>query len=305
MGSLPTVLEPSIAGLELHRPGRMPWQRLLAITLSLALLIALGLVLREQGFARLRGALPHAPAFWIAFAFYYFALPVSEWVIYRRLWRLPPAAFAALLRKLVSNEMLLGYSGELSFYLYALRSGRLAASPFKAIKDVSILSAMAGNVATLLMVAVAWPIWRSWRPGFMPAGSLPSLGLLLALCVLLMVLRRRIFSLPPHHLRFVGSVHLIRVAFTTALLGIMWTAALPQVPVAIWIALAALQLVVSRLPFVPNKDIVFAGTAMLFVGQATPIGALMALVASLLVAAHLFIGLGLIVTDVAGVAENK
>ena len=303
LASSPSAIAPSIGTLPRPEAARLPWQRLLAILLSLALLVSLGIVLREEGFSRLRGALPTSPIFWLAFAAYYLALPTSEWVIYRRLWQIPGSAFAALLRKLVSNEMLLGYSGELSFYLYARRKGFLAASPFGAIKDVSIMSAMAGNLATLAMVALAWPIWRHWRPGALPSGSIESFTLLLAACGLLLVLRRRIFSLPSIDLRAIGAVHLSRVSLTTLLLGVLWTAALPSVPVATWIALAALHLVVTRLPLVPNKDIVFAGAAMWMVGAQTSIGTLMTLIASMLVATHLIVGLTILLGDLLGASD--
>jgi hypothetical protein len=47
--------------------------------------------------------------------------PVSEWVIYRHLWRIPFSGLGALLRKLVSNELLLGYLGEVQFYAWRAR----------------------------------------------------------------------------------------------------------------------------------------------------------------------------------------
>jgi hypothetical protein len=276
---------------------RLPWQRLLALALSLALMGPLVAVLRDEGLARLRGALPVNPLFWIAFAGFYLALPVSEWVIYRRVWQLPAAGLFALLRKLVSNEMLMGYSGELSFYFYARREAGLANSPFKTIKDVSILSAMTGNVATLVMAAAAFPIWRAWEARLLPSGTAFSFAVLLASSLVLLVLRRQIFSLPAADLRFIGAIHAIRLMATTLLLIAMWSAALPAVPLQVWVGLAALQLVVTRLPLVPNKDIVFAGSALLIVGDHTKIAALMALIASLLVATHILVGLVLVARE--------
>lgn len=287
--------------LDVRPPADGPrWRRLAGLGLSAALLVALVLSLRDGGAVRLRQAVPTAPGFWLAFALYYAALPGSEWVIYRRLWGLPASGFAALLRKLVSNEILLGYSGELSFYLYARRRAALKASPFHAIKDVSILSALAGNLATIALAALAWPIWQSWRPGLLPSGTAASLAGLGLVSVLLFLLRRRLFSLPAPELCFVAGVHLARVAATTLLMALMWQAALPDVPVALWIALAALQLVVTRLPFVPNKDVVFAGVALLVVGAHSPVGTLLELIASLLVATHLAVAAGLIAFDLLG-----
>ncbi len=293
------------AVLELRPPATPPaWRRLAGAGLSAALLVALVVTIRDAGGLPMRQAVPKAPAFWIAFALYYLALPASEWLIYRRLWNLPPSGFLALLRKLVSNEILLGYSGELSFYLYARRHGALRASPFHAIKDVSILSALAGNLATMTLAALAWPIWQSWRPGVLPSGTEASLAGLALATLLLLLLRRRLFSLPAPTLRFIAAVHLARIAVMTLLLGLMWTAALPQVPIAMWIALAALQLVVGRLPFVPSKDIVFAGVALFLLGAHSPVGELLALVASLQVATHLVVAAGLVAVDLIGRGEH-
>src|SRR5258708_4082815 len=65
--------------------------------------------------------IPTSPGFWLLFPLYYFALPIADWVIFRRLWRIPPAGISALLRKRLSNDLLVGYSGELYFYTWARR----------------------------------------------------------------------------------------------------------------------------------------------------------------------------------------
>ena len=77
------------------------------------------------------------------------------------------------------------------------------------------------------------------------------------------LLNRKIFSLPGEQLRFILGVHLTRITICTLLSGLVWHCALPAVPLSMWFLLAALQLLVTRLPFVPNKDLVFANAALL------------------------------------------
>jgi hypothetical protein len=279
------------------------WQKWLSAAISLALLGAILLQFNRIGMARLRDALPTAPGFWIALAAYYLALPASEWLIYRRLWALPGSGFAALLRKLVSNEVLLGYSGEVAFYGWARARMRLASTPFGAIKDVSVTSALAGNIATLLMMTAAWP--------FLDRLHLPVSGHQLAASVIAVIaltaavgfFKWRIFSLPARDLRYVMAVHLARVALTTALSALLWHFALPEVALSTWILLAALQLLVTRLPLVPNKDLVFAATTCWVVGAASGIGPLIALVSALILAAHLMIGAALAIVDLFDAAD--
>jgi len=105
------------------------WQRWLFAAFSLLLLAVIVHQLGRLDAHQLIDSIPASPGFWLAFTAYYLALPASEWLIYRRLWGLPVEGFRALLRKLVSNEVLLGYSGEASFYAWARRHSALTSAP--------------------------------------------------------------------------------------------------------------------------------------------------------------------------------
>ena len=59
------------------------------------------------------------------------------------------------------------------------------------------------------------------------------------------------------------------------LTALMWHLAMPAVALSWWLLLATMRMLLSRLPFVPNKDIVFAGIAVLLVGHDLEIAALM------------------------------
>jgi hypothetical protein len=56
----------------------------------------------------------------------------------------------------------------------------------------------------------------------------------------------------------------------------------------------------SRLPLLPNKDIVFAGLAVFLIGHDVQIGALMTMMASLILGTHILVGLGLVASDING-----
>ncbi|ODU34696.1 hypothetical protein [Sphingopyxis sp. SCN 67-31] len=276
-----------------------PWQKFFSLGLSLALLGALGSKLASIGFTELLRGVPVSPIFWIAFASYYLALPASEWLIFRRLWNIPPAGFAALLRKLVSNEILFGYSGEAYFYGWARRHAQMAAAPFGAIKDVSILSAVAGNLMTLAMLALAWPVIGGIAPEFHGRTVALSAAVIIGLSLALLAFRHRIFSLPRAELRMIFGVHISRLLLTTFLSGLMWHSALPAVSMGWLLILATLQLLVTRLPFVPNKDIVFASVALFLIGHDGAIGSLIAMIAGLILLVHLLLGTILTLAELA------
>jgi hypothetical protein len=269
------------------------------LPIAFATLIAAAVILTLRGvdFGQIVDLIPRSPAFWATFALFYLAGPISEWIIYRRLWDIPAGCFTALLRKLVSNELLLGYLGEAYFYTWARRRTTMTAAPFAAIKDVSILSAMTGNVVTLILLVAVWPAIRSTPLGLENGAVVLSLGVVLLTSIAAMLFRRRLFSLGTPDLRFITGMHLIRIAVTTGLSALLWHMALPQVPLLWWLFLATLRLLISRLPLMPNKDIVFAGLAVLTLGLETDIAALMTMMASAILLVHLLFGAVLVIHD--------
>jgi hypothetical protein len=286
---------PPLPSLQIERSSVQRW---ISGTISLALFVTILWKIRDFGFAKALATLPAKPHFWAAFATYYLALPTSEWLIFRRLWKLPSGGFAALLRKLISNEVLVGYSGELYFYSWARRHARLVAAPFGAVKDVSILSAVAGNLATLVMLAFAWPLLGAVAPQFHGNIIFASAGVIIGMSMVILLLRNRIFSLPSRDLWWIFGVHIGRLVLTTILSGVMWHIALPGVPLGWLVLLATLQLLVTRLPLIPSKDMVFASLAIFIIGHDGELAALIAVIAAAILAVHLVIGGFLVLADV-------
>ncbi len=271
-------------------PRSRRWAALASMAVSLALLVAVALQFKDLDFAKVQGLIPASPVFWVAFAVYYFAGPISEWVVYRRLWAMPVAGIGALLRKLVANELLLGYLGEAQFYAWARARTRLSEAPFGAIKDMTILSALVGNGATLVMLAFAWPYVSGGQLGMEGTTAFASLGVVLLTSLGILLLRRQLLTLPKADLWFISAAHLVRIVVILIASAVMWHAVLPGVAITLWLVLATLRMLVSRLPLMPNKDVVFAGITVLLLGKGADVAALMAMMAVLLLVAHLMIG---------------
>lgn len=272
---------------------------LLGPAISLAVLVAVLFQLRDMDWRHVWSIVPSSPLFWVVFAATYLAAPSADWLIFRRLWRIPASGLVALLRKLIGNEILLGYIGEVYFYTWARKRTDITNAPFGAIKDVAILSAMVGNMVTLIMLAIAWPLLGVLHLGLGSKVVLWSVATVVLTSLAAMLLRRRLFSLPAPELRFVIFVHLARIITSTSLAALIWHIALPEVALSWWLLLSTLRLLLMRLPFLPNKDLVFAGIAVFLIGRDQEIAALMTMVASLRVATHLILGLGLTVSDLA------
>lgn len=287
-----SVAEAAVAASAAHLPGFPPrrrWADWAARGIALALLVAIIFQLEDAGTALIYAVLPDGPLFWLCLAASYLALPAADWAIFRRLWRLPVSGFPVILRKRIVNELLLSYGGEVYFYLWARRRAALTAAPFGAIKDVNILSALAANILTLALVAAALPFAHT-LPGLHGLAGLLSAGAVVLTSLLLLLLGRRVFTLDRADLAWVFQVHGLRLIATHLLLAVAWSIALPAVPLGLWIVLTALRLLVSRLPFLPGKDLLFAAAAAFLVGQESAVAALMAVTAAIMLAAHVLLG---------------
>lgn len=275
-----------LAGLEPLVPGGRRWPALLGAALSVAMAAGLAHQLLGSGLAGLRRAVPDQPAFYLLFAVLYALPPLADYLIFRRLWGIPVAGLAALAKKRIANEVLFGYSGEAYFYAWARARARMVAAPFGAVKDVTILSAMAGNAATLAAVALALPFaWPLLTAG-QARGLLASGAIVAAMSLPFILFSRRVFTLERSQLWWIFAVHMGRIVLGAALLALAWAAALPGVGLGTWLMLSAARLLVSRLPFLPNKDLLFANAAILLIGRDHALADLLAFTAALTLCAH-------------------
>ncbi|WP_235927618.1 hypothetical protein [Sandarakinorhabdus rubra] len=276
------------------------WSWWLGSAITLAVLAAALMQLAKVDLWRVAAIVPSSPGFWLVFALAYLAGPLGDYVIFRRLWQIPAAGFFALLRKLIGNELITGYVGDLYFYTWARQRTTMVAAPFGAVKDVAILSAMAANVVTLLLMLLAYPLIGQLKLGIDPQAVVASVALMLVISSGVLLFRKKLFSLPPADLRYVTFVQMLRVVGSLVLSGWCWALALPTEPLEIWILLSAMRMLLSRLPFLPNKDVVFAALAVFMIGQDAAVGALMTMMASLLLVTHLVLGLLLVGGEAAG-----
>jgi len=270
------------------------WPALLGGALTLAMVAGLARALLGDGLAGLARAVPASPLFFACFALLYLSPPTGDYIIFRRLWGLPAEGFVALVKKRIANEVVFGYSGEAYFYAWARARATAVAAPFGAVKDVSILSAIAGNVVTLVAVSLALPFGRALMSVGQGRTALALGAVMIATSVPFLLFSRRVFSLPGPALRWVFGIHCLRLLVGQLLVALVWHFGLPDVGVGLWLVLAAGRLLVSRLP-IPNKDLVFANLAIAVIGPGHAVSELLAVVAGLTLAVHmaLIAGFGL------------
>ena len=261
------------------------WAAVAGAVLTIAMVAGLARELLSSGLAGLHALVPENPLFYAALALFYVAAPACDYLIYRRLWDLPLAGFVALLKKRIANDVLFGYSGDAYFYTWA-RAHAAAAAPFGAVKDVVILSAIAGNAITLAGIALALPIGAHLLDAGELKALLGSIAVIFAMSLPFLIFSKRVFTLPRGRLWWIFGVHCLRLVLTSALIAFAWHFALPEVSIGLWLLLVAGRLLVSRLPLVPNKDLVFANFAIILMGNDGAVTGLVALTAALTLLAH-------------------
>jgi hypothetical protein len=270
---------------------------LLGMAISLLVLLAVAFEYRRIDLAVLREMLPTSIVFWLVFGANYLSGPIGDWMIFRRLWRIPASGLGALIRKLVSNELVFGYLGEAQFYTWARARAHMTAAPFGAIKDVALLSALVGNVATLVLLACAWPLATTAGIGIETHNAFLSLGVVLLTSFAMFLFREKLFTLSRSELWFTAVIHAVRTVAALILSAALWHLVLPQIAIGIWLVMSALRMLISRLPFVPNKDVLFAGFAVFLLGHEPQVGALMTMMATLTLTMHVLVGAGFAIAD--------
>lgn len=243
--------------------------------------------LSQVGWRDVIDNLPSSPLFYLFFVLRYFALPLSEIPCYELVWRRPLwRYFTAFVRKRVYNFAVMGYSGEAFFTLWARRRLQLSDREILVgIKDNNLLSALISNLATVILI-VALAVNGGLKPGL---DALPGSTVLFSLAFLsafvlsfaVIVFRNRLIELPKGVMPRLVGIHAARMAVIMILHAAMYSAALPGAALTAWFMFIALQLVLSRIPFVPNQDLVFLTAAL----SLSPIvGAPEAAIAGMLVA---------------------
>lgn len=237
-----------------------------------AVVLFLASKLTDVGWNEVWSALPTTPWFYIIFVVMFFAFPVAELLVYRLMWKVDfKGQFGVFVRKRVYNYAVLSYSGEAYMAFWARRRLDIRDRViFSTIKDSNILSGLASNSFTVVMLAIFFmtgqlSIITDADPGYT---SYLVLAVLVGVILVPVVLRFRkhIISLEPEIAKKVFLIHFIRMITLLLLQTLQWSVVLPEVPFNMWFLFLTAQLVLTRVPFLPNTDLLVAGLGLTLMG---------------------------------------
>ncbi len=249
--------------------------RIARITFTIGVVLFMVWQLREIEFRNVFLELPTNPLFYVLLVILYFLLPTIQILAYRVVWDFRPGpAIRAFIKKRILNKDVLGYSGEVYIFAWAQNHVAMAnRSLMECIRDMNIISAVASTLSAIPLLAffaLEGEVNLRDLIGETQAGVLiGGIGVTLILFVILFTRRKWLFSMPWKQTRIVFGLHVARVFIRQILEITMWRLAMPEVPIEIWFTYAAIFIVVYRLPFIPNQDVVTMAVAVGIAGAMT------------------------------------
>ena len=233
-----------------------------------ALLSYLAYQFTRIGWARILDALPSDGLFYAVFAVLYLALPVTESVVYGLSWDVPFwRGFPAFLKKRVYNKDFFGYSGEVFMYAWARKATALSGREvLHIIKDNTLLSSFASTVFSVLLLLVFLFVGDLERIGMSRASGPAFVWVAVAVTVLVAGLglrfRRRLFGMPTRLIVLAFGLYFVRLVGINALQVLQWSRVIPDVAIGTWFTFLAAQVIVSRVPLLPAKDLLFLSASV-------------------------------------------
>ena len=257
-------------------------------SIALALLFIIGCRLTELGWRQIWTARPSSLLFYMLLLAQFFVQPSGDFFIYRNLWGAGnyPSLWVILRKRFLNNVM--DYTGEVFFFFWAQRHMKLATSMLvHSIKDSNVLSAGAGLamvwlMAPLLLATGGLQLPREWAGQawvYVLLGSLPLL-----LCAVLVLAHRKVTVLSRRQIAATFAIHFFRALLMLVVEFFLWTVS-GALPTAVaCLQFVALRLVVTRLPLIPNKDLIFVGAGIAAAGltkvAVTPVATVLVILAA-------------------------
>lgn len=224
--------------------------------------------LNEIGWRTIWHSLPVHPLFYLLILFTYIQLPLAEILIYRVSWKFRAlASLPAFLLKRVYNRTLLGYSGELYFYTWARKlPGLSGRDVFMTIKDNNILSSIASTLVAFGLLIIFLLTGQiqifEWIASQSDIGFW-VMGLGTVMAVTLMIhFRNSILTMSMRDAWKIFLIQIARLLLLQTVNVLIYYIAIPDAPLEVWFTLISVEIILSRIPLLPNRDLIFIGMSI-------------------------------------------
>lgn len=247
----------------------MKWlQRLVNVVVLVWLIYEISRI----GWQDMGRSLPVQPLFYFLAFILFIQLPLIEVFIYRLSWVFKGLkAIPVFFIKTVYNKHVMGYSGELYFFVWAQKNISLPAKQiFRTVMDNNILSSIASTFVAVLILSVFF-FTGQIRPltDLIETDNIylyASLLLIVLLGILLIRFRRFVIVMPIKTAVSIFSIHTLRLIILHGVNVWMYYIVIPDTPLFVWFTLLSIEIVLSRIPLIPNRDLIFTGIGISVAG---------------------------------------
>jgi len=218
--------------------------------------------LTEIGFESLIQAIPTNPFVYIIAVTLFFVLPVSEYFGYSRFIPLGfKESIPVFIKKKIYNKNLINYLGEFDFYLWLTKRmpDRTKRQLFDIIKDNNIISSLASFLIVIVLLLYLL-IYYDLTLLVSPSGNLfiyIIIGVILFIVLAVLSKKFRLYTLNLKDTLYLTNLHLGRMVISSGLQLLQWYLAISSITFYELFIFLAVQLVISRIPMLPGKDILF------------------------------------------------
>ncbi len=224
------------------------------------------------GWGNIWDSLPRTPWFYVIFGAFYLCLPFFQALIFgtiwsQRLWKLFPAS----LKKRVYNKDVLSYSGDVYLYFWGRRNLDLPARKvLHHIKDNAIVSSVASTFVGFGLLALFLFSGYIALPDFIArhevAYSIGAVAVAVGGGIAAINFRQTVFLLPSRLLLTIFGLHLVRLFVTQGLHVLEWNVVIPEVDLQVWCTFLAVQIITTRIPLLPSRDLIFLAAGIELAG---------------------------------------
>lgn len=228
--------------------------------------------LSNIGWIEVWQSFPVQPLFYILFLLLFLQLPLFEVLIYRLTWTFDALRSVPIfILKRVYNKDVLGYSGEVYFYVWAKDHLHIPRKEiFKTIKDNNIISSVASTLVSVGLLAVF--IYadlinlEKWFNNQNKIYFVVGFAVLAVMVFLFIKFRHYVISMPLQIALQIFGIQTFRLLLGQFINLMLFYIVLPEVPIRIWFIYLAINIILSRIPFLPSKDFIFAGIGISIAG---------------------------------------
>lgn len=219
--------------------------------------------LSNVGWVEVIQHLPSNPAFYLLQVGIYLALPISELFIYKKPWNFSfKQSIPVFIYKKIFNSDVITYSGEVYLYYWAKNKLQLPGKQImQVIRDNNILSTISSTLIAIFLIGVFLTFGHlSVNDVIGVEGTFWLPWILLSVIIVGFIAykyRKKWFAMSRKQALYITYVHTSRLLLVHALEMLQWIIAIVAVPITHWFTLMAAKIATSRIPLLPNKDLLF------------------------------------------------